>query len=127
MASLIRPAYLGETKFVKHGYVVVPMPSRIYYPDQPIYIYYEVYNLKKDEKGKTRYTIHYSLVDYKKKKQIAFYEPKTFEADRAELFHTAKLDASTIPPGEYALAVRVTDINRGKDKVTLAAFKIAEK
>ena len=127
MASLIRPAYLGETKFAKHGYVVVPMPSRVYYSDQPIYLYYEVYGLKQDDQGKVRYTINYSLVDYVKKKEVAFYEPKTFEADSTNLFHTAKLDASAIPPGEYALAVRITDINRGKDKVTLTSFKIAKK
>ena len=124
MASLIRPAYLGETKFVKHGYVVVPMPSRVYYSDQPIYLYYEVYGLKQDDQKKVRYTINYSLVDYIKKKEIAFYEPKTFEADSTNSFHTAKLDASAIPPGEYALAVRITDINRNKDKVTLTSFKI---
>ncbi|MCJ7509219.1 MAG: GWxTD domain-containing protein, partial [candidate division Zixibacteria bacterium] len=53
MASLVRPAYRGETKFVKHGYVVVPAPSRVYYPEQLIYFYYEVYNLKKDNRGKT--------------------------------------------------------------------------
>jgi GWxTD domain-containing protein len=127
MASLVRPAYRGETKFVKHGYVVIPAPSRVYYPDQLIYFYYEVYNLKSDNKGKTRYTIHYNLVDYKKKKEIAFYEPKTFEADTTDVFHTATLDASTIPSGEYALAIRITDINRGKDKVTLTGFKIANK
>jgi len=127
MASLVRPAYRGETKFVKHGYVVVPAPSRVYYPEQLIYFYYEVYNLKKDSRGKTRYTIHYNLVDYKKKKEIAFYEPKTYEADTTEVFQTATLDASTIPPGEYALAIRITDVNRGKDKITLTGFKVAGK
>jgi hypothetical protein len=127
MASDIRPANRYETKYVKHDLVVLPMPSRVYRPDEMIYFYYEVYNLKKDNQGKARYTVRYSLVDYKNKKEITFYEPETFETDKSDIFQHAEIDGSIIPPGEYALAVRITDINRNMDKVTLTGFKIAEK
>jgi GWxTD domain-containing protein len=127
MASLIRPAKRFETKYVKHGLVILPMPSKVYGPDEMIYFYYEVYNLKKDEKGKTRYTVHYTLVDYKNKKEIPFYEPKTFEEEKSDIFQYARIDAHSIPLGEYVLVIRVSDVNRNKDKVTLAGFKIAGK
>ncbi|MCJ7507255.1 MAG: GWxTD domain-containing protein [candidate division Zixibacteria bacterium] len=127
MASMIRPAKRFETKYVRHGLVVLPMPSRVYSPDEMVYFYYEVYNLKKDDRGKTRYTVQYSLVDYKNKKEIPFYEPKTFEEEESDIFQHARIDAHSVPPGEYALVVRVTDVNRNKEKVTLAGFKIANR
>ena len=127
MASDIRPANRYQTKYVKHDLVVLPMPSKVYRPDEMIYFYYEVYNLKKDNQGKARYTVHYSLVDYKNKKEISFYEPKTFQTDKSDIFQHAEIDGSTIPPGEYALAVRITDINRNMDKITLTGFRIVGK
>ena len=55
MASLIRPS--RGSKFTKGKIEVVPNPSLFYMPGQPVFVYYEVYNLVKDEYGATKYRI----------------------------------------------------------------------
>ncbi len=127
MASSIRKARRYETKYVKHGLVVLPMPTKVFQPDEMICFYYELYNLKKDEKGKVRYIVHYSLVDYKNRQAITLYEPETFEQDNWDVFQYARIDTYSLPPGEYALVIKVTDINQGKERITLTGFKIAGK
>ena len=39
----------------------MPNPSLFYMPGQPVFVYYEVYNLAKDEFGATRYRVSYEL------------------------------------------------------------------
>ena len=53
----------GETRsrFVKPGYTVVPLPTRVYSRGQPAHIYFGVYGLTKDEFGATRYQVSYTL------------------------------------------------------------------
>ncbi|MFO7769212.1 MAG: tetratricopeptide repeat protein [bacterium] len=53
----------GETRsrFVKPGYTVVPLPSRVYSRGQPAHIYFGVYGLSKDEVGATRYRVSYTI------------------------------------------------------------------
>ena len=40
-------------KFAKGDLNVIPMPSRTYQKGQSVFVYYEIYNLKKDEFGQT--------------------------------------------------------------------------
>ena len=51
MAALIRPS--RGSKFTKGGIEVVPNPSLSYMPGQPVFVYYEVYNLDWDDFGRT--------------------------------------------------------------------------
>ena len=59
MAASIRRK--AGTKFSKRGLEVVPNPSLAYLPGQPVFVYYEVYNLKRDEFGGTKYRVTYEL------------------------------------------------------------------
>ena len=56
-------ATIGETKlqerFKKGDVWVVPMPTRNYRGAQQVYAYYEIYNLKKDRFGQTRFKVKY--------------------------------------------------------------------
>ena len=56
-------ATIGETKlqdrFKKGEVWVVPMPTRNYRGAQQVYAYYEIYNLKKNRFGQTRYKVKY--------------------------------------------------------------------
>ncbi len=56
-------ATIGETKlqerFKKGEVWVVPMPTRNYRGAQQVYAYYEIYNLKKDRFGQTRFKVKY--------------------------------------------------------------------
>ncbi len=47
--------------FVRDNLEVLPLPGRALQADQPLFIYYEVYNLKKDPVGATDYEISYAV------------------------------------------------------------------
>ena len=49
------------SRFVKGDIEVIPMASRTYRFGEPVFIYYEIYNLKRDEFGSTRYRISYEI------------------------------------------------------------------
>jgi GWxTD domain-containing protein len=126
MASFIRSALEGEEKFVKHGLLVMPLPSKVYFTTQTISFYYEIYNLEKDKEGKLKYYVSYNLIDFKDKKEIPLYPSNVFEADTTDVFQVGTLGAAQIGPGEYALAIYVRDLNSENEKVTLTSFKIAK-
>ncbi|MCY3679971.1 MAG: GWxTD domain-containing protein [Gemmatimonadetes bacterium] len=48
-------------KFQKGDLQVVPLPSKTFAKGQPVYLYYEVYNLSQDAFGQTRYRVEYRL------------------------------------------------------------------
>ena len=48
-------------KFQKGNLRVVPLPSKTFAKAQPVYLYYEVYNLSRDAFGQTRYRVEYRL------------------------------------------------------------------
>lgn len=126
MASLIRPAEEGERKYVKDGLLVIPLPSKNYLPNQTIMFYFEIYDLKKGSNGKVRYSVDYSVINYKKRKEI-FLDSETSEHDSTDVCKTRKIDGSKLASGEYILVIKVLDLNAKKEKITLSNFKIAKR
>ena len=59
MGAKINVAERG--RFVKGDIEVIPMASRTYRFGEPVFIYYEIYNLKRDEFGSTKYRISYEI------------------------------------------------------------------
>ena len=59
LAASIRPA--KDDRFRKGDVQVVPNPTRAYERGQSVFIYYEVYNLTRDEFGATRYRVSYEM------------------------------------------------------------------
>ena len=51
----------SEGKFIRGDLEVLPLPSHTFRPEQPIYLYYEVYNLLRDDTGQTHYRVDYSV------------------------------------------------------------------
>jgi GWxTD domain-containing protein len=58
LAFWIAPAQ-KEGEFVKKGLSVVPMASKSFYIGQTAFVYFELYNLQKDEFSQTRYRVEY--------------------------------------------------------------------
>ena len=54
MARRIEPA-TEEGKFVKQGLEVIPMPSLTFKRNKDVFLYFEVYNLMQDARGRTHY------------------------------------------------------------------------
>ena len=62
VAGLVRDlSGSGNGKFRKGDLLVIPMPSRTFRRRQPVYLYYEVYNLIRDTRGQTRYRVDYRV------------------------------------------------------------------
>ena len=125
MAAMIRPS--RGSKFTKGKIEVVPNPSLFYMPGQPVFVYYEVYNLKKDEFGATKYLVSYELhslhrgniavrtlkalgrlVGVDKKAEVVTVE-YAHEGDRSDEYGYLELDMSNTDPGHQLLIVKVSD------------------
>ncbi|MSS72430.1 MAG: GWxTD domain-containing protein [Candidatus Latescibacteria bacterium] len=115
-------------QFRKGNVWVLPMPSRTYGEGQSAAAYYEVYNLRKDDRGHTRYKVEYSIrtdmepgygvlgktaSGFQKlfggnKPQVAVtYERAGTEANDAGYF---SLDLKRVKPGINRMKVTVTDL-----------------
>ncbi len=125
MAALIRPS--RGSKFTKGKIEVVPNPSLFYLAGQPVLVYYELYNLKKDEFGATKYRVSYELhslnkgniavrtlkalgrlvgIDHKAEVVTVEY---AHEGDRSDEYGYLELDMSNTDPGHQLLIVKVSD------------------
>ena len=140
MASLIRRS--RGSKFTKGKIEVVPNPSLFYLPGQPVFVYYEVYNLKKDEFGATKYRVSYELhslnkgniavrtlnalgrlVGIDKKAEVVTVE-YAHEGDRSDEYGYLELDMSNTDPGHQLLIVKVSDEIAGRRAKSAVSFAI---
>lgn len=48
-------------KFIRDELEVLPLPSHTFAPEQPVYLYYKVYNLFRDDTGQTHYRVDYAV------------------------------------------------------------------
>ncbi len=140
MASLIRPS--RGSKFTKGEIEVVPNPSLFYFVGQPVFVYYEVYNLTKDEFGRTRYRVLYELhslnkgnvavkilkalgrlVGIDRKAEVVNVE-YAHEGDRADEYGYLELDMSKTDAGHQLLKVKVFDEIAGSLASSAVSFAI---
>ena len=115
-----------QSKFRKGPLHVVPMPTRTYGEGQSVSLYYEIYNLTKDEFGQTRYRIAYSLGGAGKAGTSSIARLTRIVGGRQEIAvaseqsgtETTEVQYVELSPGEHqegrqALQVTVTDLNSG--------------
>ena len=123
LATLITPSGV-QGPFVRKGLNITPNPGRLYIRENPVYVYYEIYNLAMDPNGKTEYEILYEI------SPVAGIERRDWSARRQRDMQTVmmafsgegistedreytSLDTSGLPAGEYVLTVTFTDLNAG--------------
>jgi GWxTD domain-containing protein len=140
MASVIRPTNRG--RFRKGDVSVVPNPTRHYLAGQPVYLYYEVYNLEKDDFGITRYRVSYEvrsaasqrlgvrvlnalgrMLGQRRERQAVVIE-YAHTGERSDEPGYIQLDMSNTTPGEQEATVRVTDEVSGQTVEATARFGI---
>jgi GWxTD domain-containing protein len=119
-------------RFVKGDIEVIPMASKAYRPGEPVFIYYEIYNLTRDEFGATRYRISYQIRSLRRTNvgarilgglgrligkreegnviSIEYDHVGTQSDERAHL----ELDMEATVPGMQLLKITVTDENSGQ-------------
>ncbi len=127
MATDIRKAAPKDSLLLqRNGLVISSLPSRIYYPKQEIYFYYEIYDLKLDRSGRAYYIIQADLLNMKTKKKITLYRTNPIECRFSHTYEVDKIDASELKPADYILIIAVKDVLADKEKSTLAAFRVAK-
>ena len=130
-------------KYRKGDVWVMPMPSRSFVNDRSVFVYYEVYNLQRDEFGQTRYKVSYTiqqdvrsgssifgllsggfkrLMARGRKPQVAVsYEH--VGRDAWEPIHL-ELDSEKMILGLNQVEVEVTDLLRGQSVTRKAIFRL---
>jgi GWxTD domain-containing protein len=129
----------GPNPFVKNGLRVLPMPSRAYPRDQSVFLYCEVYNLKPDATGQTRYRVDYTIrskeahaggdlfsalgklirKEQRKEETTVSYE---FLGLRPTAVLHVEIRAQEAGPGDHVLRVSITDLNSGAKTMRETTF-----
>ncbi len=117
---------------VKNGLKVVPYPFNTIKKEKPLFIYFEIYNLKPDLSGKTFYKIEYIL---KQKNQSVNLTSNIIGGTELENYPRIKktentevkyiqFDFSSINRGKSQLIIKLTDMNSGQSAETVRNFEI---
>jgi hypothetical protein len=119
LAYAIEPAS-NATGFTRGSLSVIPNPLMRCPLNRPLYLYFEAYNLAKDGKGKTSYTIEYQLTSLEleksflsrlltanKKTSITVPSERTGNENWSPEY--IAIDVSELEPGKYQLQVKLTD------------------
>ncbi|MFQ5649333.1 MAG: tetratricopeptide repeat protein [bacterium] len=118
----------GQSSVKKGEWSLVPNPAKTFDPAQPVYLYYEVYNLSKNSDGETTFEIENEIVLEKKKKgglgkvfgflgggkkqRVSIKDKRQGgDSDAVELM---SFDVSNLDEGEYVLRVKLTDLVASK-------------
>ncbi len=110
-----------EGGVVKNGLSIFPNPSRRYKKSQPVFLYFEIYNLAVEAAGQTNFEIEYSFTTKKSQggikklfgvfggdqKSIAVTSERS--GDQQTSFEYIALDLSSASKGDYLLTVVVRD------------------
>ena len=127
-----------ENVYVKHGLKVIPNPTLTFKRSDPVYLYYEIYNLDRDRESRTSFTVEHkiSLLEAKTQglfgKALGLFSKGQEEVssmteregrDETSIEHLA-LDLSSARPGNYRLTVTVQDRNSGEKTETTAEFNL---
>jgi len=135
-------------KFARGRLNVMALPSRTFRQDQKVFIYCEVYYLNKDNQGKKRYNIDFSIKADKLDQSLAskIFSPfgkllgkkegetsitLTFDKEqdnpgRVIQQEYISIDIRESPPGKYYLNITVTDNATGEKISRDASFTIVK-
>ena len=122
---------------------IIPQPSKSFSAGQPVVIYYEIYGLKKDAFGQTRYQMHYRIapkqgqapavrvlqsmgkllgVISEKEVTISYEQVGETESELSYL----EIDVTDSAQGLYELEVKISDLNGNVQVAKSTTFKIID-
>lgn len=136
--------YPKDAQFKKGNVWVIPMPSRHYQRHQNPSVYYEVYNLSRNEFGQTHYRVDYTIQqDIRKgsglfgslgagfKKALTSGKPQVvvgYEREGSATWEPIylELDTKQVKAGLNQIVVTVTDLVSGQAVSKQAVFQLSE-
>lgn len=129
-------------RFIRGNLEVMPLPGRNLAKDQTLFIYFEVYNLRRDQYGATRYKVEYSVAEgtdteapllrlYQGLKSLVGFRGKqavlSSESElrgiRRDISTYLEIDMNEPPHGVYTLQVKITDLVSGEEAVSGLTFR----
>lgn len=122
---------------------IIPQPSKSFSAGQPIAIYYEIYGLKKDTFGQTRYQMHYRIAPAQGQapavrvlqsvgKLLGIVSEKEFTVSYEQVGETEselsylEIDVTDSAQGMYELEVKISDLNANVQVAKSTTFKIID-
>jgi len=123
-------------KLSKNNMVFIPNPSKKFKINSLIHVYLEIYNLTKDSKGRTSYTVSYTAEDTDGKRKRGFLglfgrkksSTISLKSERIGISEMEPeyitLDVSELTPGKKKLHVRIYDNNSHQTTETETIFWI---
>lgn len=143
-ASAIAPV-ANQRVCSRHDFRITPNPRKRYTTSQPVYIYYEIYNLRQDEFGQTHYEIEYTVgpegEDRGGLAKLIGDIGRLFGAQRRKGLISAtsenkgmtstecnflRIDIRDVPPETTVLTLTVRDLNGDDEAVRKDRFVIRE-
>ena len=127
VAQQIAEASASDTIFVRGNWRIVPWPPRQFRTGEPLFLYFEIYNLTRDDFGATRYQISYEIQETrtggsmlpflgklkgKSGEAIGFSHEET--GMQRSVSDYVALDLSQVKPGRYAVKMSIKDLNSGQ-------------
>lgn len=140
LAYEIRPEK-SNGDFGKGELTIIPNPSRTFTLSQPLFLYFEVYDLSKDADGVTSYEMETEIVRLKEKKSILENVFRLSSEGQKQLISIkdqrtgsqsftnefVSFDVSNLEDGEYELVVKLQDLNSRKTVQKSIALTLNEK
>ncbi len=131
----------SDPRFVRGKWRITPLPSHIFGPGQPVFVYFEIYNLRRNPSGATRYEVAYQVraagaegvarplpatqVRDRSGETVAMrYERTGTEASVADY---VELDVGDARSGQYSVQMTVKDLNGGEEVTREGVFWVAER
>lgn len=144
-AEDVSDANSNSSSFQRNNIFITPIPRNIIRKSKPVYIYYEIYNLVKDEKGLTDFEQNITISDSGREEKSGLERfvasvlnflgitsdgritltsgYRTIEND-PQIFY--RLDYGNYSPGEYLIEISVTDNISGLKTRAERKFTIVE-
>jgi len=133
--------------FTKNGLRVIPHISEIVYKKIPLFVYFEIYNLKQDKNGDARYRIDYivsrrgveSIEEITKRDTLGVKLPESLTREKnyiavskdyvknvKDAFEFLSFELSTLAVGSYVFSIRVVDKETGISSVSKRNFTLKD-
>jgi hypothetical protein len=131
-----------EGRFVRGDLEVLPLPGRALQSNQPLFIYYEVYNLSRDEFGATEYQVEYAIREAPegralmtrlfqglqsivtgRRGRIQISSSITRRGIRPDLASYLEIDVSELRSTTWELELTITDLHTGEARSSILVFR----
>jgi len=137
IAQRIAEASASDTAFVRGNWRILPWPPRQFRTGEPLFVYFEIYNLTRDDFGATRYQINYEIQETraggavlpfvgrlkgKSGEAIGFTHEET--GTHPSVSDYVELDLNQVKPGRYTVKMAVKDQISGQTAVRETEFWI---